>query len=94
MQAAAMNPVALDEASVDQSIIDKEIEIAKDQLRQEGKPEAMLDQIAKGKLNRFFKDNTLINQDFIKDSKMSVDQYVKSVDKKLSVTGFARVALG
>ena len=94
MQAAAMNPVALDEASVDQSIIDKEIEIAKDQLRQEGKPEAMLDQIAKGKLNRFFKDNTLVNQDFIKDSKMSVDQYVKSVDKNLSVTGFARVALG
>jgi elongation factor Ts len=94
MQAAAMNPVALDESSVDQAIIDKEIEIAKDQLRQEGKPEAMLEQIAKGKLNRFFKDNTLINQDFIKDSKMSVDQYVKSVDKNLSVTGFARVALG
>ncbi|MFM1877871.1 MAG: hypothetical protein RLZZ241_737 [Bacteroidota bacterium] len=94
MQAAAMNPVALDESSVDQAIIDKEIEIAKDQLRQEGKPEAMLEQIAKGKLNRFFKDNTLINQDFIKDSKMSVDQYVKSVDKNLSVTGFSRVALG
>ena len=94
MQAAAMNPVALDESSVDQAIIDKEIEIAKDQLRQEGKPEAMLEQIAKGKLNRFFKDNTLINQDFIKDSKMSVDQYVKSADKNLSVTGFARVALG
>ena len=94
MQAAAMNPVALNEASVDQSIIDKEIEIAKDQLRQEGKPEAMLDQIAKGKLNRFFKDNTLVNQEFIKDSKVSVDQYVKSVDKQLSVTGFARVALG
>ncbi len=94
MQAAAMNPVALDEKSVDPSIIEKEIEIAKDQLRQEGKPEAMLDQIAKGKLNRFFKDNTLVNQDFIKDSKMSVDQYVKSVDKNLSVTGFARVALG
>jgi elongation factor Ts len=94
MQAAAMNPVALDESSVDQAIIDKEIEIAKDQLRQEGKPEAMLEQIAKGKLNRFFKDNTLINQDFIKDSKMSVDQYVKSSDKNLSVTGFARVALG
>lgn len=94
MQAAAMNPVALDESSVDQAIIDKEIEIAKDQLRQEGKPEAMLEQIAKGKLNRFFKDNTLINQDFIKDSKMSVDQYVKSVDKNLAVTGFARVALG
>lgn len=94
MQAAAMNPVALNEEGVDQSVIDKEIEIAKDQLRQEGKPEAMLDNIAKGKLKRFFKDNTLVNQDFIKDSKQSVAQYVKSVDSGLTVTGFKRVALG
>lgn len=94
MQAAAMNPVALNEEGVDQSIIDKEIEIAKDQLRQEGKPEAMLDNIAKGKLNRFFKDNTLVNQDFIKDSKQSVAQYVKTVDSNLEITGFKRVALG
>ncbi len=94
MQAAAMNPVALNEEGVDQSIIDKEIEIAKEQLRQEGKPEAMLDNIAKGKLNRVFKDNTLVNQDFIKDSKVSVAQYVKSVDSNLTVTGFKRVALG
>jgi elongation factor Ts len=94
MQAAAMNPVALNEEGVDQSIIDKEIEIAKDQLRQEGKPEEMLDNIAKGKLKRFFKDNTLVNQDFIKDSKLSVDQYVKTADKNLSVTAFKRVALG
>ncbi|MGB5555682.1 MAG: translation elongation factor Ts [Flavobacteriaceae bacterium] len=94
MQAAAMNPVALNEEGVDQSIIDKEIEIAKDQLRQEGKPEAMLDNIAKGKLNRFFKDNTLVNQDFIKDSKQSVAQYVKSANASLEVTGFERVALG
>jgi len=94
MQAAAMNPVALNEEGVDQSVIDKEIEIAKDQLRQEGKPEAMLDNIAKGKLKRFFKDNTLVNQDFIKDNKQSVAQYVKSVDSNLEVTGFERVALG
>ena len=94
MPAAAMNPVALNQEGVDQSIIDKEIEIAKDQLRQEGKPEAMLDNIAKGKLNRFFKDNTLVNQDFIKNSKLSVAQYVKSVDPKLEVIGFKRVALG
>lgn len=94
MQAAAMNPVALNEEAVDQSIIDKEIEIAKEQLRQEGKPEEMLDTIAKGKLKRFFKDNTLVNQDFIKDSKQSVAQYVKSVDSELEVTGFKRVALG
>ncbi|NQZ45707.1 MAG: elongation factor Ts [Flavobacteriaceae bacterium] len=94
MQAAAMNPVALNEEGVDQSVIDKEIEIAKDQLRQEGKPEAMLDNIAKGKLKRFFKDNTLVNQAFIKDSKQSVSQYVKSVASDLEVTGFSRVALG
>lgn len=94
MQAAAMNPVALDQTGVDQAIIDKEIEIAKDQLRQEGKPEAMLDKIAQGKLKRFFKDNTLVNQDFIKDSKQSVSQYVKSVNATLEVTGFERVALG
>jgi elongation factor Ts len=94
MQAAAMSPVALNEEGVDQAVIDKEIEIAKDQLRQEGKPEAMLDNIAKGKLKRFFKDNTLVNQDFIKDSKQSVAQYVKSVDSDLEVTGFKRVALG
>jgi elongation factor Ts len=94
MQAAAMNPVALNEEGVDPSVIEKEIEIAKDQLRQEGKPEEMLENIAKGKLNRFFKDNTLVNQDFIKDSKLSVAQYVKSAGKGLVVTGFKRVALG
>ncbi len=94
MQAAAMNPVALNEEGVDQSVIDKEIEIAKEQLRQEGKPEAMLDNIAKGKLNRFFKDNTLVNQAYIKDNKMSVTEYVKSVDSNLEVVGFERVALG
>lgn len=94
MQAAAMNPVALNEEGVNQETIDKEIEIAKDQLRQEGKPEAMLDKIAQGKLKRFFKDNTLVNQDFIKDSKQSVAQYVKSADPALEVTGFERVALG
>ena len=93
MQAAAMNPIALDETGVDASIIEKEIEIAKDQLRQEGKPEAMLDNIAKGKIKRFFKDNTLVNQAFIKDSKVSVADYVKSYGD-VTVTGFERVALG
>jgi elongation factor Ts len=94
MQAAAMSPIALDEAGVDAAVIEKEIEIAKDLLRQEGKPEAMLDNIAKGKLARFFKDNTLVNQDYIKDNKMSVAAYVKSLDKDLIVTGFKRAALG
>jgi elongation factor Ts len=93
MQAAAMNPIALNEEGVDAAVIEKEIEIAKDQLRAEGKPEAMLDNIAKGKLKRFFKDNTLVNQDFIKDSKQSVAAYVKSYGD-VTVTGFKRVALG
>jgi elongation factor Ts len=94
MQAAAMNPIALDESGVDQSVIDKEIEIAKDQLRQEGKPEAMLDNIAKGKLNRFFKDNTLVNQAFIKDNKLSVAEYVSGIGKDVQVVAFERVAIG
>ena len=94
MQAAAMAPIALNEEGVDSEIIAKEIEIAKDLLRQEGKPEAMLENIAKGKLARFFKDNTLVNQDYIKDSKMSVGAYVQSLDKNLVVTGFKRAALG
>ncbi len=94
MQAAAMNPIALNEDGVDADTIAKEIEIAKDLLRQEGKPEAMLENISKGKLQRFFKDNTLVNQDYIKDSSMSVVNYVKSVDANLTVTGFKRVALG
>lgn len=93
MQAAAMNPIALDEAGVDAATVEKEIEIAKDQLRQEGKPEAMLDNIAKGKLKRFFKDNTLVNQAFIKDSKVTVADYVKTIGD-VKVISFSRVALG
>ena len=94
MQVAAMNPIALNEEGVDSDIIEKEIEIAKDQLRAEGKPEAMLDNIAKGKLKRFFKDNTLINQAFIKDTKISVSDYLSSFDKELTVTCFDRVSIG
>ena len=94
MQAAAMNPIALDEAGVDAAVIEKEIEIAKEQLRAEGKPEAMLENISKGKIQRFYKDNTLVNQDYIKDGAMNVASYVKSVDANLTVTGFKRAALG
>jgi len=94
MQVAAMNPIALDESSVKSAVIEKEIEIAKDQLRAEGKPEAMLDNIAKGKLKRFFKDNTLLNQAFIKDTKISVSNYLSSLDKNLTVTSYERVSIG
>jgi len=93
MQVAAMNPIALNEEGVDASIIEKEIEIAKEQLRQEGKPEAMLDNIVKGKIKRFYKDNTLVDQDYIKDNKVSVAAYVKSAGD-VTVSGFERVALG
>lgn len=93
MQAAAMNPLALNEEGVDQATIEKEVEIAKDQLRAEGKPEAMLDNIAKGKIKRFFKDNTLVNQAYIKESKQTVAEYVKSVDSDLTIVSFERVAL-
>jgi elongation factor Ts len=94
MQIAAMNPIALDEKNVDAEVIEKEIEIAKDQLRAEGKPEEMLDKIAQGKLKRFFKDNTLIHQAFIKDGKVSVSQYLSNYSSSLSITSFNRVSIG
>ena len=94
MQVAAMNPIALDENNVNAQIIEKEIEIAKDQLRAEGKPEEMLDKIAQGKLKRFFKDNTLVHQSFIKDNKMSVSQYLSGFESDLKITSFKRVSIG
>jgi elongation factor Ts len=93
MQIAAMNPVALDKDNVSQEVVDKEIEIGKDQARQEGKPEEIIEKIAMGKLNKFFKENTLLNQDFVKDSKVSVKQYLQSIDKDLTVTEFKRFSL-
>jgi elongation factor Ts len=93
MQVAAMNPIALNEDSVSSEVIEKEIEIAKEQLRAEGKPEAMLDNIAKGKLKKFFKENTLVNQSYIKDNKSSVNNYLQSVNKDCIITSFKRVAL-
>lgn len=94
MQVAAMKPVALDKDGVDPSIIEKEIEIGKELARQEGKSEDMLEKIAMGKLNRFFKDNTLLAQAFVKDNSLSVEGYLKGIDKDLTVTGFKHVRLG
>ena len=94
MQIAAMAPVAIDKDSVPQNVIDHEIQIGKDQAREEGKPEEMLEKIALGKLNKFFKENTLLNQDFVKESKKSVGQYLKEIDSDLTVTDFKRLALG
>ena len=94
MQVAAMKPVAVDEKDVPQNVIDEELEIAKEKFRLEGKPENMLDKIAQGALQKFFKESTLLNQAFIKESKQTVRDYLKSVDKDLSVTGFVRYGLG
>jgi elongation factor Ts len=94
MQIAAMNPVAVDEKSVDKTLIDKEIEIAKAQIIAEGKPANMVDKIAQGKLNKFFKDNTLLPQIFVKDNSKTVAQYLDSVTKGLTVVEFKRVAIG
>tara|TARA_Y100000589_G_scaffold9912_1_gene8312 strand:+ start:567 stop:1460 length:894 start_codon:yes stop_codon:yes gene_type:complete len=93
MQVAAMNPLALNENSVDSSIVEKETEIIKEQLVKEGRPENIIDNIIVGKLKRFYKDNTLVIQSYIKDSKVSVEDYVKSIDKNLSITSFIRVSL-
>lgn len=93
MQIAAMDPVALNKEGVSEDMIKREIEIGMDQARQEGKPEEMLEKIAMGKLNKFYKESTLLNQSFIKDSKKSVSQYLQDVEKGLTVTDFKRLAL-
>jgi elongation factor Ts len=93
MQIAAMNPVAVDKTDVPQSVIDQEIEIGKEQARREGKPEDMLEKIAQGKLGKFFKESTLLNQDFIKDNKMTIKQFFATVSKDLTVTSFKRYTL-
>jgi elongation factor Ts len=93
MQVAAMNPVAVDKTDVPQSVIDQELEIGREQARREGKPESMLGKIAEGKLAKFYKESTLVNQDFIKDNKQTIGQYLKSIDSNLKVTGFKRFTL-
>jgi len=94
MQIAAMNPVAIDKDGVDSRTIERELEIAKDQIRAEGKPEEMVEKIAAGKLNKFYKDSTLLNQEFVKDSSKTVAQFLSGVEKGLTVTAFKRVQLG
>ncbi len=93
MQIAAMSPVAIDRDDVDPSVVEKEIEIGKEQARAEGKPEELLEKIATGKLNKFFKESTLINQEFIKDSKKTVGQMIQAADKNLKVVAFKRLSL-
>jgi elongation factor Ts len=93
MQIAAMNPVAIDKDFVSEAVIAQEIEIGKEQARRDGKPEEMLEKIAQGKLSKFFKESTLLNQDFVKDNKITIRQYLQSVNKELTVTEFKRFTL-
>jgi elongation factor Ts len=93
MQVAALNPAAIDKDGVDSTIIEREMEIAKEQIRAEGKPENMLEKIAQGKLAKFFKESTLLNQEFVKDSSLTVAQMLDKAEKGLTVTAFKRISL-
>lgn len=94
MQIAAMNPAAVDESGIDADTIAREIEIGKEQAIAEGKPAELAEKIAKGKLGKFYKDNTLLKQQFVKDSKKSVEQMLKDIDSNLTVSAFERVVVG
>jgi elongation factor Ts len=94
MQVAAMAPVAIDKDDVDPKLLEREMEIAKEQIRQEGKPENMIDKIAQGKINKFYVEYTLLNQQYIKDDKKTVKQYLEGMNKNLKVTEMKRVKLG
>ena len=94
MQIVAMKPVAVDKDGVDSATVEREIEIGKEQARAEGKPEAMLEKIAQGKLNKFYKENTLLNQEFVKDNSMTIAQLLDSKSKGMTVSDFKRVAIG
>lgn len=94
MQIAAMNPVAVDETDVPEDIQQKELELGREQALAEGKPERIVDKIAQGKLQKFFKDNTLVHQPFVKDSSKKVSDVLKEVSGDLKVLSFTRVSLG
>jgi len=94
MQIAAMKPVAVDKGDVSAEMVQREIEVGKEQARAEGKPEAMLEKIAAGKLNKFYKDNTLLNQDFVKDGSKTIAQILNEVNNGLTVTAFKRISIG
>lgn len=94
MQIAAMNPVAVDKDGVDSSTVEREIEIGKEQARAEGKAEEMLEKIALGKLAKFYKENTLLSQQFVKDNSKTIAQYLDGVSKGLTVIAFKRISIG
>ncbi len=94
MQIAAMKPVALDKDDVDATIVQREIEVGKELARNEGKPEAMLDKIALGRLAKFYKESTLLNQEFIKDGSLTIAQLIEKTKKGMSIASFKRIAIG
>ncbi|HSI89522.1 MAG TPA: translation elongation factor Ts [Adhaeribacter sp.] len=94
MQIAAMKPIAVDKDGVDAATVSREIEIGKEQARAEGKPEEMLEKIAQGKLNKFYKDSTLLNQEFVKDPSMTIAKLLDSKSKGLTVSEFKRIQIG
>ena len=94
MQIAAMNPVSVDSSEVAQDVIDKELEIGREQAIAEGKPESIVDKIAQGKLQKFFKDNTLLAQPFVKDNSLTVAKYLNNVSNGLTVASFKRIVIG
>jgi len=93
MQIAAMNPIAIDKDDVTQDIVDKEIEIGKELAIQEGKPADLAEKIAVGRLNKFFKENTLLNQQWVKDNKKTIRDFLKEVDAEVKITGFKRYSV-
>ncbi len=93
MQIAAMNPVAVTKENVPANIVEQELKIAREKALEAGKPEAILDKIAEGALNKYFQEFTLLAQAFVKEPKITIDQYLKQQDKDLTVTGFKRVTL-
>ncbi len=98
MQIAAMNPLGLSHESIEPHVIERERNIVMEQMQADpkmaGKPQEMISKVAEGKLNSFFKENTLMAQPFVKDNGKSVADYIKSVDKNLGITQFKRVAIG
>ncbi|MDC1403467.1 translation elongation factor Ts [Crocinitomicaceae bacterium] len=93
MQVAAMNPLSLSKEGIDKDTIARELEVGKDLAIQEGKPAEMAEKIAHGRLNKFFKENTLLSQEFIRDNKISVEEFVASAESGLAVTDFKRLAM-
>ncbi|MDF1573618.1 MAG: translation elongation factor Ts [Bacteroidales bacterium] len=93
MQIAAMAPISVDESDVPAEVIAKEKEIGRAKALEEGKPENIVDRIAEGMVKKFLKENTLLNQEFTKDNKKTVAQYLKEADKDLQVTGFLRFSV-